>query len=343
MIVCFGFGQGYFVLHRFGKAEVLMIDMVQVGGYFLQQPEVNEWPAIQEVWHHYAKNPGSWRLPALACRAVGGVKQVVMPLVTAVACCHISIVLVDDILDDDPKGLYRRLGAGVAANLALAFQAVAYRIVQEEMNGETAVQQQMVAELVYLNLKTAQGQHLDVQENLSEAHYWATVEAKSMPYYGAGFFLGALVGGGNTAVAAKMRHFGQLIGKLIQVSDDLADVYQIPACPDWQRGGGNLAILYGRLAEHPEQDRFEALLPQINNPAILEEAQQILLRSGAASYCVYHLIQIAQKARAILDTCDLAQPELLQQFLAERVAHLFELLEENNMPLPEELAATLLV
>ncbi|MFZ1397842.1 MAG: polyprenyl synthetase family protein [Candidatus Promineifilaceae bacterium] len=317
-----------------------MIDMVQVGTYFLQQPEVAEWPAMQDVWQHYAKNPGSWRLPELACRAVGGDLPAVVPLVTAVACCHISIVLVDDILDDDPKGLYRRLGAGVAANLGLAFQAVAYRIVQQM---ETAAVPLMLAELAYLNLKTAQGQHLDVQESLDEAHYWATVEAKSMPYYGAGFYLGALSGVGDTAVANQLRQFGQLIGKLIQVSDDLADVYQTPACPDWQRGGGNLAILYARLAEHPEREQFEALLPQINQPTALEAAQQIVLRSGAASYCVYQMMQIAQAARSVLDGCQLAEPALLQQFLAERVAHLFDLLAENNMPLPEELAAALLV
>ncbi|WP_420631068.1 polyprenyl synthetase family protein [Candidatus Leptofilum sp.] len=317
-----------------------MIDMAEVSAVFEQQPEVAAWPAMQDVWHHYAKNPSSWRLPELACRAVGGDVAAVVSLVTAVACCHISIVLVDDILDDDPKGLYRQLGAGVAANLALAFQAVAYRIVQGTTG--TAVPL-LLAELAHLNLKTAQGQHLDVQPELNEAHYWATVEAKSMPYYGAGFYLGALVGGVDTAVAHQLRHFGHLIGKLIQVSDDLADVYQTPASPDWQRGGGNLAILYARLADHPDQARFEELLPQVNQPAMLEEAQQILLRSGAASYCVFQMMEIAQEARSVLDSCHLAQPKLLQQFLSERVEHLFELLEENNMPLPEELAAALLI
>jgi hypothetical protein len=38
----------------------------------------------------------------------------------------------------------------------------------------------------------------------------------------------------------------------------------------------------------------------------------------------------------------LAQPLLLQQFLAERIAHLFELMETSNMPLPAELSAELL-
>ncbi len=322
-----------------------MIDVTQVGTYFLQQPEVAVWPELGEVWHHYAQNAHSWHLPELACQAVGGAVDPVVPLVTAVGCCHISIVLVDDILDDDPKGLYRRLGAGVVANFALAFQSIAYRIVQEvaeAMGWETAVQQQMLAELIHLNLKTAYGQHLDVQEHLTEAHYWATVEAKSMPYYGAGFYLGALAGNADEALAAQLRQFGRLIGKIIQISDDLADVYQTPAAPDWQRGTGNLAILYARLAEHPDKKRFEALLSQISDLAALEEAQQILLQSGAVSYCIYHLLQSAREARAVLNECVLERPSLLQQFLAERISHLFELMESSKMPLPAELAAELL-
>ena len=318
-----------------------MVDVSKIAPYFLPQPEVAAWPAMLDVWRHYAKNAQSWFLPELACRAVGGDVSATAPVITAVACCHISIVLVDDILDDDPKGLYHELGAGVAANLGLAFQAVAYRIVQG-MGVETAVEQQLLSELITLNLKTAQGQHLDVQPTLSEAHYWETVEAKSTPYYGAGFFLGALVGGATPAVANQLRQFGVLIGKIIQVSDDLADVYQLPACPDWHRGSGNLAILYARLADHPDREQFEKLLPQIDQVEVLEMAQQILLQSGATSYCVYHLLQLAREARAILAMCQVANPRLLQQFLAERVAHLFELLQANGMPLPAELEAELL-
>ncbi len=319
-----------------------MIDVSHIGTYFLQQPEVAAWPSLIEVWNHYARQARAWLLPELACRAVGGNVEQVEPVVTAVGCCHISIVLVDDLLDDDPKGLYRRLGVGEAANFALAFQSIAYRIIQQaadEREWETA---KMLAELFHLNLTTAHGQHLDVQKVLTEGHYWATVEAKSMPYYGAGFYLGALASGADEALAAKLRHFGRLIGKLIQISDDLADVYQVPAGPDWLRGWGNLAILYARLAEHSGKERFEALLPHIEDLAALEEAQQILLESGAVSYCIYHLLQTARDARAVLNDCAVQNPLLLQQFLAERVAHLFDLMEASKMPLPTELAAELL-
>jgi hypothetical protein len=100
--------------------------------------------------------------------------------------------------------------------------------------------------------------------------------------------------------------------------------------------------LYARLAEHSDKDRFEELLLQIADLAALEEAQQILLESGAVSYCIYHLLQTAREARTVLNDCDVENPLLLQQFLAERISHLFELMETSNMPLPAELAAELL-
>jgi geranylgeranyl pyrophosphate synthase len=151
-----------------------------------------------------------------------------------------------------------------------------------------------------------------------------------------------LASGADEEHAVQLRQFGCLMGKIIQISDDLADVYQTPASPDWQRGTGNLAILYARLAEHAGKKRFEALLPQIADLAALEEAQQLLLQCGAVSYCIYHLLQTAREARGVLNECALEQPLLLQQFLAERIAHLFQLMESSNMPLPTELAVELL-
>ena len=44
-------------------------------------------------------------------------------------CLQLSIMLVDDILDDDPRGFQIDKGPGWAANLALALQSAAVRLV----------------------------------------------------------------------------------------------------------------------------------------------------------------------------------------------------------------------
>ena len=46
-----------------------------------------------------------------ACEAVGGSTTQSLPALVAVACSHIGIVLVDDMLDADPRGEHLRAGA----------------------------------------------------------------------------------------------------------------------------------------------------------------------------------------------------------------------------------------
>ena len=71
-----------------------------------------------------------WDYPVAACQAVGGESDAALAGAAAVFCSLISIHLVDDMLDDDPKGDYHRLGAGRAANLALAFQAAGHLLLE---------------------------------------------------------------------------------------------------------------------------------------------------------------------------------------------------------------------
>lgn len=69
------------------------------------------------------KKPHGWQLPVFACEAVGGTTEQAIPAVIAMACMQIGIILIGDMLDDDPRGEYHRIGTGRAGNLALAFQS----------------------------------------------------------------------------------------------------------------------------------------------------------------------------------------------------------------------------
>ena len=64
-----------------------------------------------------------WKLPVIACQAAGESPEKAIPASAALACAQLSIILVDDMLDDDPRGEYRRIGYGNASNFANAFQA----------------------------------------------------------------------------------------------------------------------------------------------------------------------------------------------------------------------------
>ncbi len=71
--------------------------------YLLNLPSVGWWAEAQALLRHAAANqPRAWRLPALACEAVGGGPKRAIPGVAAIAAAQISIILIDDMLDADP-------------------------------------------------------------------------------------------------------------------------------------------------------------------------------------------------------------------------------------------------
>jgi geranylgeranyl diphosphate synthase, type I len=300
-------------------------------------PEAAGWPEMISVFDHAQDTPHpDWELPLRVCEAVGGDPALAVEGAAAVACLQISIILVDDMLDDDPRGIYHRLGHGQAANLALAFQAAAARFIE---NARVAAVQKaaLQATLAKAALATAYGQWLDVQNLAGEESYWRVVRAKSTPFYGAAYQIGALLGKADTAVADQLYDLGVLIGEIIQIEDDLTDALKQPANADWQQGRNNLLILYARTADHAQRERFEALLPHVADVKRLEEAQQILAACGAVSYAAYHLIERYRAGRTLLANCALPDPAPISTILEQYAdKSLLRLLQAGGVTISKE-------
>lgn len=306
----------------------------------LQLPLLAGWPQAADLLQRAGSGPRpDWDLPAVACVAVGGEVALANPGRAAIACLQLSIILVDDLLDDDPRGEYRRIGAGAAANLALALEASAHQFVRDAAMPRER-QLLILDRLSQMALQTAYGQSLDSQPAAAtEATYWAVVAAKSTPFYGTALCVGALLGGGTPQVADQMYALGTLLGEIVQVHDDLTDAFQTPAGPDWLQARLNLALLYARLADYPARARFLAIQSEVSRPERLSEAQRLLIQSGAVSYCLYHLIQRYRQATHLLGALALPNPEPVRQLLVRQMAPIVALLQRHNIPLPAELAA----
>ena len=299
--------------------------------------EVAAWPEMVSVLEpaKHTLHPG-WHLPLLACQAVGGDVSVAIPGAAAIACMEVSIILVDDMLDEDPRGEHLRSGHGPTANLALAFQAAAFRVIaQAAVSADRRAA--VTASLAWLALTTALGQHWDVQNLRDEENYWKVVRAKTTPFFGAALHVGALLGNASAEIAAGLRDFGVLFGEILQIRDDLFDAFQTPANPDWKQGRNSLPILYARTADHPDRARFVALLPRIDDPQALREAQQILIGCGAVSYCAYHLVKRHQEARQLLESIPLTDPTPMMDLLAWQTRSVIKLLQTSEAEIPVEL------
>lgn len=284
-------------------------------------PEIAAWPDLIHLIAERIVQRGvvryDWLLPALACEAVGGADTDPTPAAAAIACMQISILLADDILDDDPRGEHLQLGVGKTANLALALQSAAFRLITRAGLAPEACQRACDG-LAWMALETARGQHLDAGNLQGEDNYWKVVRAKSTPFYGYALELGAIFGGASPETALALRELGQTLGEIVQLKDDLEDALETPANPDWVQGRNNLLLLYARTAPHPERERFIELAEHADRPESLQQAQQLLLASGAASYCVYQIARRAQAMKTRLSELALPKPDFLIEWIAQQ-------------------------
>lgn len=291
----------------------------QVQARITAVPHLTAWPDTRFILDRAVNGrPKNWLIPLVSCRAVGGDVEDVIPVIAALACFQLSIIMIDDLLDEDPDGIHHQLGVPATANSAAAFQAFGFEVIaQSHYSAETqAALLRLFNEMV---LTTSYGQYLDTQPLQDEADYWRQVDLKSGPFFGTAFHAGALAGGVDEETAVKIKELGLLYGKLIQIHDDLGDTLAQPASPDWVWERPSLPILFAQLVSHPEQARFRQLFQAIPDEAALAEAQEILIRSGAVSYCLHHIITGHQEAIAMLDGLDIQNKTDLNTLLTELI------------------------
>jgi geranylgeranyl pyrophosphate synthase len=307
----------------------------QIGDYLLNLPEVGDWPDLKEALEQgVAKKPRDWRLPILGGEAVGGASEQIIPASAAIACMQLSIILIDDMLDADPRGRHHKLGMPAAANLATAAQALG---IQAILHSPAAATTQLAAVqcLNQMMLDTAYGQYLDGLNPATEDEYWRVVRWKSSPFFGAALQAGALLGGASVATAAGMQRLGHLYGELIQIHDDLNDTMEVPANPDWILGRTPLPILFAQCVDHPDRERFLQLRKAIPDPQALKEAQSILIRCGAVSYTIDQLVRHHRKAVEILALTSLARKEGVESLLEDVIGPVRKLFKEVDFELPD--------
>lgn len=301
-------------------------------------PGIAGWPQMLALVERPVPHETSvWEYPVAACRAVGGSETAALPAAAAIFCSVISIHLVDDMLDEDPRGDHRVLGVGPVSNFALAFQAAGHLLLDApEVPRE--IRSDLQAGFARMSLATCFGQGLDARELQGEEEYWKVVASKTPPLFSEALRMGALLGGASSAVAGQIARLGRILGFLIQVSDDVTDALDTPARADWNRRSNNLPILYAMTAPHPEREEFLRVSACAGDPVALATAQKILFRSGAISYCTFKLLELSREAQALFAAIPLRDPECIGRLVDLHLAPLHRLLELVGVEQPAALA-----
>jgi len=302
----------------------------QVIHEFMHLPHVDSWTEANELFQVAAsRKPEHWLIPARACEAVGGSQEQALPAILAIGCAHVGILLVDDMLDDDPRGDYHRLGMPAASNLACFFQSAALHALKqctEDPTSELAALQ----DFNKMFLSTAFGQFQDVKGPTSEAGYWEMARTKSSPFFGVALQLGALTGGSSVETAECIRELGCLYGEMIQIHDDMHDSMETPANPDWLQRRSPLPILFASTVNHPERSQFLELKENVDQSDTLKDAQEILIHCGAISYCADQLIQKFEKAMASLGELPIPKHEPITSLFEAVIAPVYKLLQASE-------------
>jgi geranylgeranyl pyrophosphate synthase len=295
--------------------------------YLLTFSIFNSWHEMETILRRAVSGrPHDWQLPIIACQAVGESPEKAIPASAALACAQISIILIDDMLDEDPRGEYHRIGNGRAANFAIAFQAAGMEALIGSRTS-TKVKSEALNSLNQMMLRTAFGQELDIQNPSDESSYWRVVEMKSAPFYGCALHLGALFGEASMDAAKGLERLGEYYGEMIQIHDDLNDTMAVPANPDWIQSRKPLPILFAQSVNHPDRVRFMELCQNISAEDALQEAQAILIRCGAVSYCVDQLLRRHQAAQEILNKVPLQNKGRVDSLMEAVIAPVWKLFQ----------------
>jgi hypothetical protein len=83
---------------------------------------------------------------------------------------------------------------------------------------------------------------------------------------------------------------------------------------------------------HADRTRFLSLLQDITDPAALKEAQTILIRCGAVSYCIHQLLNRHTAARKLVDAMPVHHREELSGLLDGVVEPVEKLFAEIGIP-----------
>lgn len=263
------------------------------------------WPALLDLFERVAEQEHfGWVLCNTTFKTYAGEREDLAPLVAAYGCMQTSILLVDDLLDEDPKGMQHKVGVGNTANMALAFQAAGNEmIIRSNMKDEVKVRIiEKLNEMMYL---VALGQKMDTECWETEEKYWEIAKLKSSPFSGIALEIGGIAAEVTDRVLPGIRRWGEVYGEFMQISDDMRDVMTVPATDDWAGGRHPLPILYTEQVDHPKRERFLELRDQVQDDEKLKEAQQIMIECGAFSYCLDQFFKRVGKGRKILKDMNL--------------------------------------
>lgn len=267
-------------------------------------------------------------LPKLCCSAAGGAPERAEYLSLAWKLIYFAADIMDTIQDGDPADDWaEEIGPAGAISVATGLYfsanlALSHMLMIEESN-QAAVQ---AAHYFYTRMMCmASGQYDDVRAGeMTLERYWRQAEAKSGAFFSAATRAGAQLATDDTQRLESFEAFGVQAGVLIQISDDLGDVF--PQDRQGEPGqnpnfSSSLPVVYALDVLPPDKRGrlLSAVQTAHHNPQDAREVIALVDESYAAKFVRLQIDIRREKAARLLEDAGAISPgkDKLLKLIAE--------------------------
>jgi octaprenyl-diphosphate synthase len=245
------------------------------------------------------RDTSKWaELPGLCCLAAGGDPDSAAPIAAAWLLFYTAASIMDHVEDEEePDPWWAELGAGPAVNVAtgLYFSACLALSRLDVQLGDLNTASEIRSKVLDRFLAMCSGQHLDLtREEPTLQQYWEIAQAKSGAFFTLACWAGARLATGQSEVLDGFSEYGEHIGLLVQILDDLEEFRDLGK--RLQRGDLSslshaLPVIYVReVCPSTTKDQFDDLLVESGSvPGAFGKIYQIVESSGGVLYLLAEL------------------------------------------------------
>ncbi|MCD8316025.1 MAG: polyprenyl synthetase family protein [Eggerthellaceae bacterium] len=282
----------------------------------------------------YSENGGNRHRPLIffaACHAVGGDMELATTAAAAIEHFHTAALIHDDIADEaelrrNQPCLHLTEGTGLAINMGdLALSLVNGTVINDpKLDDHTKVR--VVSELIEMTRRTVEGQALDIgwardgRYDITPEDYLVMATHKTAHYSGAvPLAVGAIIGGGTEAQIEMLRNYGLDTGLAFQIQDDLLNLIGTEESSkkdfrnDITEGKRTLMVVHALYHSDERERLIEILSSRTKDPELLEEAVEIMSRSGSLDYARNYALDLTSIAKNRLT--DMVEPSSARDLL----------------------------
>ncbi len=256
-------------------------------------------------------------LPGLCCQAAGGDPGQATPIAAAWLLFYTAASIMDHVEDkEEPDPWWAELGTGPVVNVAtgLYFSASLALSQLDEQLGNHQTAGEIRSIVLDRFLAMCSGQHLDLtRARPTLQQYWEIAQAKSGAFFTLACWAGARLATSQPEVLDGFSQFGEHIGLLVQILDDLEEFRDLEK--RLYRGDLNslfhaLPVIYVlEVCPPPVKEQFDGLLVKHGSvPRAIEKVYQVVESSGGVLYLLAELEKHRSLALEGLERAGAIQP-----------------------------------